>query len=223
MLRDYRLSKPLIAAVEGYAVAGGTEILQGTDIRVAGEGAIFGVWEAKRGLFPLGGSACRLPRQIPYTHAMDILLRCPPVPAPDAKEMGLIGHVVPDGQALDARVNSRRRSRQNAPLSTHGDPAGVAGDRAHGRRGSDGSTRTRSGGKCSRARTRKRARRPSPKSAHRSTKASSAVSEAAPGIPDSPVFATPERATLAAALRKLIDAAVTSEDPDAPELLAVAR
>ena len=76
LLRDYRLSKPLIAAVEGYAVAGGTEILQGTDIRIAGEGAIFGVWEAKRGLFPLGGSACRLPRQIPYTQAMDILLSC---------------------------------------------------------------------------------------------------------------------------------------------------
>ena len=85
LLRDYRLSKPLIAAVEGYAVAGGTEILQGTDIRVAGESAIFGVWEAKRGLFPLGGSACRLPRQIPYTQAMDILLRCPPVPAPEAQ------------------------------------------------------------------------------------------------------------------------------------------
>ena len=67
LLRDYRCSKPIIAAVEGYAVAGGTEILQGTDIRVAGDSAIFGVWEAKRGLSPLGGSACRLPRQIPYT------------------------------------------------------------------------------------------------------------------------------------------------------------
>ena len=64
LLRDHRLSKPLIAAVEGYAVAGGTEMLMGTDIRVAAEGAIFGVWEAKRGLFPLGGSAVRLPRQI---------------------------------------------------------------------------------------------------------------------------------------------------------------
>src|SRR5919108_1869750 len=100
LLRDYRLSKPLIAAVEGYAVAGGSEMLQGTDIRVAGESAIFGVWEAKRGLFPLGGSACRLPRQIPYTVAMDILLRCPPVDATWAQEIGLIGHVVPDGQAL---------------------------------------------------------------------------------------------------------------------------
>ena len=96
LLRDYRLSKPLVAAVEGYAVAGGTEILQGTDIRVAGESAIFGVWEAKRGLFPLGGSACRLPRQIPYTQAMDILLACRPIPAVEALQIGLIGRVVPD-------------------------------------------------------------------------------------------------------------------------------
>src|SRR5215813_11691843 len=80
LLRDYRLSKPLVAAVEGYAVAGGTEMLQGTDIRIAGEGATFGVWEGKRGLFPLGGSAVRLPRQIPYTIAMDILLSSKPVP-----------------------------------------------------------------------------------------------------------------------------------------------
>ena len=111
-MRDYRLTKPLIAAVEGYAVAGGTEILQGTDIRVAGEGAIFGVWEAKRGLFPLGGSACRLPRQIPYTIAMDILLRCPPVPAREAKEIGLIGHVVPEGQAL---ARAQRSSPPRSP------------------------------------------------------------------------------------------------------------
>jgi enoyl-CoA hydratase len=118
LLRDYRLSKPLIAAVEGYAVAGGTEILQGTDIRVAGESAIFGVWEAKRGLFPLGGSACRLPRQIPYTIAMDILLRCPPVPAPEAKAIGLIGHVVPDGQALARARELAAEVARNGPLST---------------------------------------------------------------------------------------------------------
>ena len=117
LLRDYKLSKPLIAAVEGFAVAGGTEILQGTDIRVAGESAIFGVWEAKRGLFPLGGSACRLPRQIPYTIAMDILLRCPPVPAPEAKEIGLIGHVVPDGYALPRALELAHEVADNAPLS----------------------------------------------------------------------------------------------------------
>jgi enoyl-CoA hydratase len=118
LLRDYHLSKPLIAAVEGYAVAGGSEILQGTDIRVAGESAIFGVWEAKRGLFPLGGSACRLPRQIPYTIAMDILLRCPPVPAPEAREIGLIGHVVPDGQALAKAKELAAEVAQMGPLST---------------------------------------------------------------------------------------------------------
>jgi enoyl-CoA hydratase len=118
LLRDYKLSKPLIAAVEGFAVAGGTEILQGTDIRVAGESAIFGVWEAKRGLFPLGGSACRLPRQIPYTIAMDILLRCPPVPAPEAKEIGLIGHVTPDGEALKRAMELAQEVAQMGPLST---------------------------------------------------------------------------------------------------------
>ena len=118
LLRDYRLSKPLIAAVEGYAVAGGTEMLQGTDIRVAGEGAIFGVWEAKRGLFPLGGSACRLPRQIPYTHAMDILLTARPATAAEAREMGLIGRVVPDGQALDAAREIAAQVAACGPLST---------------------------------------------------------------------------------------------------------
>jgi enoyl-CoA hydratase/carnithine racemase len=118
LLRDYRLSKPLVAAVEGYAVAGGTEILQGTDIRVAGESAIFGVWEAKRGLFPLGGSACRLPRQIPYTQAMDILLSCKPVTALEAKEVGLIGRVVPTGTALDAAKAIAQQVAANAPLST---------------------------------------------------------------------------------------------------------
>ncbi len=118
LLRDYRLSKPLIAAVEGYAVAGGTEILQGTDIRVAAEGAIFGVWEAKRGLFPLGGSACRLPRQIPYTLAMDILLACRPITAFEALQVGLIGRVAPDGHALEVALMVAEQVSQCAPLST---------------------------------------------------------------------------------------------------------
>lgn len=118
LLRDYRLSKPLIAAVEGYAVAGGTEMLQGTDIRVAGEGAIFGVWEGKRGLFPLGGSAIRLPRQIPYTIAMEILLTSKPVSALEAKQIGLIGRVVPDGTALAAAMAVAEQVAACGPLST---------------------------------------------------------------------------------------------------------
>jgi enoyl-CoA hydratase len=118
LLRDYRLSKPLVAAVEGYAVAGGTEMLQGTDIRIAGESAIFGVWEAKRGLFPLGGSAIRLPRQIPYTQAMDILLTARAVTAHEAKEIGLIGRVVPDGQALPVARAVAEQVAECGPLST---------------------------------------------------------------------------------------------------------
>src|SRR5687767_10474111 len=101
LLRHYQPKKPLIAAVEGYAVAGGTEILQATDVRVAGESAVFGIFEARRGLFPLGGSTVRLRRQIPYTVAMELLLTGREVPAREAKEIGLIGRVVADGQALD--------------------------------------------------------------------------------------------------------------------------
>ena len=101
LLKGRRLTKPLIAAVEGPAIAGGTEILQATDIRVAGESARFGVSEPRWGLFPLGGSAVRLVRQIPYTVAADLLLTGRHIRAAEAKEIGLIGHVVPDGQALD--------------------------------------------------------------------------------------------------------------------------
>jgi enoyl-CoA hydratase len=100
LLKGYRLTKPLIAAVEGPAIAGGTEILQGPDIRIAGESARFGVAEAKWSLYPMGGSAVRLPRQIPYTIAMDLLLAGRAIKAPEAKEIGLIGTVVPDGEAL---------------------------------------------------------------------------------------------------------------------------
>ncbi|WP_300677761.1 crotonase/enoyl-CoA hydratase family protein [Nocardioides sp.] len=100
LLKGFRLTKPLIAAVEGPAIAGGTEILQGTDIRIAGESARFGIAEARWSLYPLGGSAVRLVRQIPYTIALDLLLTGRTIKAPEAREIGLIGHVVPDGQAL---------------------------------------------------------------------------------------------------------------------------
>ena len=117
LLRHYHLKKPLIAAVEGFAVAGGTEILQATDIRVAGEGATFGVFEARRGLFPLGGSTVRLRRQIPYTIAMDILLTARPVSAQEALEIGLIGRVVPDGHALEEAMKIAEQIGRNGPLA----------------------------------------------------------------------------------------------------------
>jgi enoyl-CoA hydratase len=117
LLRHYDVKKPLIAAVEGWAVAGGTEILQATDIRVAGASAVFGVFEAKRGLFPLGGSTVRLRRQIPYTVAMELLLTAREVPAEEALRIGLIGHVVPDGTALDKALEIAAVIAQNGPLA----------------------------------------------------------------------------------------------------------
>jgi enoyl-CoA hydratase len=117
LLRHYQPKKPLIAAVEGYAVAGGTEILQGTDIRVAGAGATFGVFEARRGLFPLGGSTVRLHRQIPYTMAMELLLTARQVSAEEALRIGLIGRVVPDGKALDVALEIAAVISANGPLA----------------------------------------------------------------------------------------------------------
>jgi enoyl-CoA hydratase len=117
LLKGRRLSKPLIAAVEGPAIAGGTEILQACDIRVAGQSARFGVSEARWGLFPLGGSAVRLPRQIPYTLAADLLLTGRHIRAAEALAMGLIGHVVPDGQALAKAVEIADAIAANGPVA----------------------------------------------------------------------------------------------------------
>ncbi|HEY3649550.1 MAG TPA: crotonase/enoyl-CoA hydratase family protein, partial [Streptosporangiaceae bacterium] len=117
LLKGRRLSKPLIAAVEGPAVAGGTEILQACDIRVAGASARFGVSEARWGLFPLGGSAVRLPRQIPYTVAADLLLTGRHITAAEALSIGLIGHVVPDGQALGKALEIAATIAANGPVA----------------------------------------------------------------------------------------------------------
>jgi len=117
LLRHNRPLKPIITAVEGYAVAGGTEILQGTDIRVAAEDAVFGVTEARRGLFPLGGSSVRLRRQIPYTLAAEILLTGRHVTAREALSFGLIGRVVPKGQALIEARKIAADICDNGPLS----------------------------------------------------------------------------------------------------------
>jgi len=117
LLKTYRPTKPIIAAVEGVAIAGGTEILQGTDIRVAGESAKFGIAEAKWSLYPMGGSAVRLVRQIPYTVACDLLLTGRHITAAEAKEMGLIGHLVPDGQALTKALEIAELIENNGPLA----------------------------------------------------------------------------------------------------------
>ena len=117
LLRNYQLKKPLVAAIEGPCIAGGTEILQATDIRVAGEGSTFGISEVRWGLFPLGGSTVRLRRQISYARAMEVLLTGDHFSAADALLMGLIGRVVPKGRALLIAREIANKVAANGPLA----------------------------------------------------------------------------------------------------------
>ncbi|GAB3270837.1 crotonase/enoyl-CoA hydratase family protein [Parahaliea aestuarii] len=117
LLRDNRPCKPILLAVEGYALAGGTEILQGTDIRIAAEDAVFGVTEVARGLYPMGGSTVRLRRQIPYCIAAELLLCGEHMSAQRALECGLINRIVQPGEALTTTLGMARRICQNGPLA----------------------------------------------------------------------------------------------------------
>lgn len=117
LLRHRRLVKPLVAAVEGIAFGGGTEILQATDIRVASEAARFGITEARWALFPVGGSSVRLPRQIPYAKAMDMLLTGRSMKADEAERIGLISRIAPEGQALQVALQVAAQICANGPLA----------------------------------------------------------------------------------------------------------
>jgi enoyl-CoA hydratase len=124
-LKDYRPAKPIVAAVEGYCYAGGIEILQAFDVRVAAEGARIAVSEVQRGLFPIGGSTVRLPRQIAWTVAMEMLLTGEPISGRRAYEVGLVGHVVPDGKALERAREIAARIARNGPLAVRNIKASV--------------------------------------------------------------------------------------------------
>ena len=117
LLREERPNKPIILAVEGFAVAGGTEILQGTDLRVGAEDAKFGVTEVTRGLYPMAASAVRLRRQIAYCRAAEILLLGRHISAQEALDWGLINRVAPKGKALEEALNLARQLCENAPIS----------------------------------------------------------------------------------------------------------
>jgi enoyl-CoA hydratase len=117
LLRDNRPNKPLILAVEGYALAGGTEILQGTDIRIGADNAVFGVTEVARGLYPMSGSTVRLRRQIPYCLAAEILLCGEHITAQQALDFGLINRVVPAGTTLDVAREYAAKICANGPLA----------------------------------------------------------------------------------------------------------
>ena len=100
LLRNLEVAKPIIAAVKGFCVAGGMEMLQATDIRVAAEDARFAIAEVKHSLFPMGGSTVRLARQIPFCHAMEILLTGEQFSAADALRIGVVNKVVPADRVM---------------------------------------------------------------------------------------------------------------------------
>ncbi|MEL6361654.1 MAG: crotonase/enoyl-CoA hydratase family protein [Pseudomonadota bacterium] len=96
------LSKPVIAAVEGYAVAGGLELALWCDLRVAAENATFGVFCRRFGVPLIDGGTVRLPRLIGQSRAMDMILTGRPIAGPEAHQIGLANRLVPDGEALNA-------------------------------------------------------------------------------------------------------------------------
>ncbi|MGQ5653305.1 crotonase/enoyl-CoA hydratase family protein [Streptomyces sp. EKR5.2] len=110
-------TRPLIAAVEGWAMGGGFELALACDLIVAAEGAHFGLPEVKRGLIAAGGGVIRLPRRIPYHLAMEFLLTGEPVSGARAGELGLANRVVPTGQAVEQALLLAEQLAANAPLA----------------------------------------------------------------------------------------------------------
>ena len=117
VLRNAKLYKPIIAAVNGHCVAGGMEMLGGIDIRIATPDASFGVMEPKRGLFAGGGTTVRLPRQLAFPAAMEFLLTAERFPAERALELGLLNEIVPAEQLMDKARDWARRITANAPIA----------------------------------------------------------------------------------------------------------
>jgi enoyl-CoA hydratase len=116
-LKFHQLSKPLLAAVNGLCYAGGVELLHACDIRLAVEDAVFALQEPRWGLFPAGGSTVRLPRQIPFPWAMEILLTGAPLTAQQALQAGLINRVVARAELLPAVRRMADRIAANGPLA----------------------------------------------------------------------------------------------------------
>jgi enoyl-CoA hydratase len=117
VLHRFPVYKPIVAAVNGTCVAGGFEMLGSTDIRVAVPEARFALMEPKRGLFAGGGSTVRLPRQLPYAFAMELMLTADMVDAQRALAMGLINRVVGADELMDTAYDYAERIAANAPLA----------------------------------------------------------------------------------------------------------
>jgi crotonobetainyl-CoA hydratase len=114
---NHFVSKPTIAAVNGFALGGGTEIVLASDLAVAARSATFGLPEVSRGIIAAAAGAFRLPAQLPRKRGMQMLLTGEPIDAATALDYGLINEVVPDGGALDAALALAERICRNAPLA----------------------------------------------------------------------------------------------------------
>ena len=111
-------AKPLIAAIEGYAVAGGMELAMACDLIVAAEDAQLGLPEVKRGLVAVGGALFRLPRRIPYHVVMELALTGEAQSAERFRQLGLVNRVMPKGQALEGALALAASIAKNGPLAT---------------------------------------------------------------------------------------------------------
>jgi enoyl-CoA hydratase len=109
--------KPIVAAVEGYALAGGFELALSCDVIVASSESTFGLPEPRRGLVAGAGGIMRLPRRIPYHVAMEIALTGAHYPASRLYELGLVNRITPAGEALDGALELARKIAANAPLA----------------------------------------------------------------------------------------------------------
>jgi enoyl-CoA hydratase len=117
MQRNRSFTKPVVAAINGAAMAGGCELALASDIRIASSNATFALSEARLGIIPAGGSMVRLPRQIPWCHAMEFMLTGDTISADRAKEMGLINRVVAPQDLYGEVEQLVDRLKKNAPLS----------------------------------------------------------------------------------------------------------
>src|SRR3954470_19427542 len=109
--------KPLIAAIEGFAVAGGFEIALSCDLIVAARGARLGIPEAKRSLVAAAGALIRLPKRIPYHLAMELALTGDPIDAERAAELGLVNRLTEPGGAVDGALELAATIAKNGPLA----------------------------------------------------------------------------------------------------------
>ena len=117
LLKDFELYKPVIAAINGHAIAGGMEMLYSTDIRIAAEGAKFGLQEVKWAIFPMTGSSVKLPRQLPYARTMEILLTGELMDAKEAFHFGFVNRVVPREKVMEEAERFARIIADNGPLA----------------------------------------------------------------------------------------------------------